>query len=173
MKTFEEKWTAWLDGELREKELVEFETSLPDRVAAEAEKLEAQKLGALLKKQLSARAMGNEDFFNHQLRGRIEGDNAKESIAGESRRPGFSWTIGRLVWTGATALALFAVCTFFVMRSKEPPDQSQYLSQILNARVDPGMSPYATVSMFQTKEEKVTVLWVDGLQSLPAEYAAK
>jgi hypothetical protein len=173
MRTFEEKWTAWLDGELRGKELAEFEASLPDRSAAEAEKLEAHKLGALLKQQLSARAMGNEEFFNHQLRGRIETDEPREPADGESRRPAFSWTIGRLVWSGATALALFVVCTFFVMRNKEPADQSQYLSQILNARVDPGMSPYATVSMFQTKEDKVTVLWVDGLQSLPAEYAAK
>jgi hypothetical protein len=172
MKAFEEKWTAWLDGELRGNELAEFVASLPDRAAAEAEKLEAQKLGALLKQQLSARAMGNEEFFNHQLRGRIEAD-AKDSNAGDSWQPRFSWTIGRLAWAGATALALFVVCTFFVMRSQKPADQSQYLSQILNARVEPGLSPYATVSMFQTKEEKVTVLWVDGLQSLPAEYAAK
>ena len=117
--------------------------------------------------------LGNEDFFNHQLRGRIEAEQNRESNGRQNRRPRFSWTIGRLVWTGATALALFVVCTFFVMRSHEPADQSQYLSQILNARVDPQMSPYATVSMFQTKEDKVTVLWVDGLQSLPAEYAAK
>jgi anti-sigma factor RsiW len=171
MKTFEEKWTAWLDGELRGKELAEFEASLPDRAAAEAERGETQKLGALLKQQLGARTMGNEEFFNHQLRERIEAEDARGSTA--SRRPRFSWSIGRLAWTGATALALFVISTFFVMRSREPADQSQYLSQILNARVDPGMSPYATVSMFQTKEEKVTVLWVDGLQSLPAEYAAK
>ena len=173
MKTFEEKWTAWLDGELRGKELAEFEASLPDRAAAEAEKLGAQKLGALLKEQLSPRAMGNEDFFSHQVRERIERESASESPPDRALRPQFSWSIGRLVWAGATALALFVVCTFFVMRSKEPADQSQYLSQILNARVDPGMSPYATVSIFQTKEDKVTVLWVDGLQSLPAEYAAQ
>jgi anti-sigma factor RsiW len=172
MKTFEEKWTAWLDGELRGNELAEFEASLPDRSAAEAEKLEAQKLGTLLKQQLSGHAMGNEEFFNHQLRDRIEAEK-RDIGERELRRPRFSWTIGRLVWSGATALALFAVCTFFVMRGHEPADQSQYLSQILNARVDPGMSPYATVSMFQTKEDKVTVLWVEGLQSLPAEYATK
>jgi hypothetical protein len=172
MKAFEEKWTAWLDGELRGKELAEFEASLPDRAAAEAEKLEAQKLGSFLKQYLPARAMGNEEFFNHQVRGRIEAEDSTESAARE-RRPRFSWSIGRLAWTGASALALFVVCTFFVMRSREPADQSQYLSQILNARVDPGLSPYATVSMFQAKEDKVTVLWVDGLQSLPAEYAAK
>jgi hypothetical protein len=172
MKTFEEKWTAWLDGQLSGKELADFEASLPDRAAAQAEKVEAQKLGLLLKEQLCARAMGNEDFFNHQLRERIERESAPESSSNLSR-PRFSWTIGRLVWSGATALALFAICTFFVMRNREPADQSQYLSQILKARVDPGMSPYATVSMFQTKEDKVTVLWVDGLQSLPAEYATK
>ena len=173
MKTFEEKWTAWLDGELRGKELAEFEASLPDRAVAEAEKLETQKLGALLKRQLSMRAMGNEEFFNHQLRERINAEYPNESKLDEDLSPRFSWSIGRLVWAGATALALFVVCTFFVMRSKEPADQSQYLSQILNARVDPGISPNATVSIFQTKEDKVTVLWVDGLQSLPAEYAAR
>jgi anti-sigma factor RsiW len=172
MKMFEEKWTAWLDGELRGKELAEFEASLPDRAAAEAEKLEAQKLGSLLREQL-VRPMANEDFFSHQLRERIERESGSESTTERTGRPRFSWSIGRLLWSGATALALFVVCTFFVMRSKQPADQSQYLSQVLNARVDPGMSPYATVSMFQTKEDKVTVLWVEGLQSLPAEYAAK
>jgi hypothetical protein len=78
-----------------------------------------------------------------------------------------------LLWTGATSLAVFAICTFFVLREQPTPDQSQYLTQILNARVDPGVNPYATVSIFQTKEDRVTVLWVDGLKSLPSDYAAK
>ena len=38
MKTFEEKWTAWIDGELAGDELAQFEASLPDRATAEAEK---------------------------------------------------------------------------------------------------------------------------------------
>ena len=38
MKTFEEKWTAWLDRELSEKDRIEFEASLPDKAAAEEEK---------------------------------------------------------------------------------------------------------------------------------------
>ncbi len=173
MKTFEEKWTAWLDGELSGKELAEFEASLPDRTAAEAEKRDAQKLGMLLKEQLSSRAMRNEEFFNHQLRSRIERAPASDTKPRESSQLRPAWPIGRLVWAGATSLALFFICTFFVMREKEPADQSQYLSQILNARVDPALGPNATVSMFQAKEDKVTVLWVDGLQSLPAEYAAK
>jgi anti-sigma factor RsiW len=73
MKTFEEKWTAWIDGEMSEAERAEFEASLQDRSAAEAEKLQANKLGALLREQLQPRAMGNEEFFHHQLRERRRG----------------------------------------------------------------------------------------------------
>jgi len=60
-----------------------------------------------------------------------------------------------------------------VIREKPQTDQSQYLSQILNARVDPVVSPNATITMFESKEDRVTVLWVDGLQSLPSEFASK
>ena len=172
MKTFEEKWTAWLDGRLSDRELAEFEASLPDKAAAEAEKAEAKKLGALLKRELGAQALLNEDFFNHQIGARI----ARES-AGEPRKRGVavstSWTIRRLLWTGTASLAVFLVMAIFVMRDKNPAEQSQYLTQILNARVDPVVSPNATISMFETNEDRVTVLWTEGLQSLPADYAAK
>jgi len=173
MKTFEEKWTAWIDDEMSEAERAEFEASLDDPVAARAEKNQARKLGALLQEELRAPAMGNEEFFHHQLRERIAAESAP---AGARALPPVReawWTIRRLLWTGAGSLAIFAVCAFFVMREVETPDQSQYLTQILNARVDPGVNPNATVSIFQTKQDRVTVLWVDGLKSLPADYAAK
>jgi hypothetical protein len=174
MKTFEEKWTAWLDGELSGNELAEFEASLPDKAAAEAEKRDAQKLGAFLKEQLQGHSMGNEEFFHHQLRQRIQSDSRATAGPRETDGSGRAWwPIGRLVWAGATSLAIFCVCAFFVMRENGPTDQSQYLTQILNARVDPAVSPNATISMFEAKDDKVTVLWVDGLQSLPSEYAAK
>ena len=86
MKTFEEKWTAWLDGELEGKELAEFEASLPDKAAAEAEKRDAHKLGAFLKEQLQHRAMGNEEFFHHQLRERIAADARAATASGTGRR---------------------------------------------------------------------------------------
>ena len=171
MKTFEEKWTAWLDGRLSDRELAEFEASLPDKAAAEAEKSAAKKLGALLKRELGPQAMLNEEFFNHQIRERITREG------GESRKRGVEvspwWTIRRLLWTGTASLAVFLVMAIFVMRDKNPAEQSQYLTQILNARVDPVVSPNATISMFETKEDRVTVLWTEGLQSLPADYAAK
>ena len=167
MKTFEEKWTAWVDGELSGQELSEFEASLPDKAAAEAEKVGAFKLGELLKRELSGRTLTNEDFFSHQLR---------ENVARLREARGASgtwWTIPRLLWTGAASLAVFLVFSVVVMHEKNPAEESQYLTQILNARVDPGVSPNATVSIFEVKQDRVTVLWTEGLQSLPADYAAK
>ena len=171
MKTFEEKWTAWLDGQLSGRELSEFEASLPDKAAAEAEKVGAKKLGALLKRELGAVALTNEEFFSHQLRERIR-QSTMPSAEREAKASTW-WTIPRLLWTGTASLAIFLVFTIFVMRDKNPAEESQYLTQILNARVDPVVSPNATVSMFEVKQDRVTVLWTEGLQSLPADYAAK
>src|SRR5438034_4252199 len=108
MKTFEEKWTAWLDGELSGKELEEFETSLPDKAAAEAEKREAKKLGAFLKEQLATRVLTNEEFFSHQVRERI----SHEEAMFRDRHAGVRtwWTIPRLFLAGATSLAIFVLC---------------------------------------------------------------
>jgi len=173
MKTFEEKWTAWVDGELSGAELAEFEAALPDRPAAEGEKRNAHKLGAFLKEQMQPRAMGNEEFFHHQLRERMAADTRATTPPKQAGAQPSLWPLGRLVWVGATSLAIFCVCAFFVLREKSPTDQSQYLTHILNARVDPALGPNATISMFESKEDTVTVLWTEGLQSLPSEYATK
>jgi hypothetical protein len=171
MKTFEEKWTAWLDDQLGGQELVEFEASLSDE--AKAEKQEARKLGALLKQHLGAVALSNEEFFSHQIRERIR----RETEARDRPVLGTStwtwWSIRRLGLAGVSALAIFAIFAVAVLRDKTPRPRSEYLTQILNARVDPAVSPNATISMFETKDNRVTVLWVEGLQSLPADYAAK
>jgi len=171
MKTFEEKWTAWLDGQLSGRELLEFEASLPNKAAAEAEKADAGKLGALLKRELGAPALANEEFFSHELHERILRENSVSS----KHETGAStwWTIPRMLWTGTASLAVFLIFSVFVVRDRNPAEESQYLTQIVNARIDPVVSPNASVSMFEAKQDRVTVLWTEGLQSLPADYAAK
>jgi hypothetical protein len=173
MKTHDEMLIAWVEGRLSDKELADFEASLPQISAAELEQQEDSKLSTLLKKHIGAPAMTNQEFFNHQLRTQMRSEmpsTSHEHFA-EPRRSW--WSIGRLVWSGAASLAVFAVCTFLVMRQENPGGQSAYTTQIMTARIDPVVSPYATISVFQAKENKVTVVWVDGLQSLPSEYAAK
>jgi anti-sigma factor RsiW len=174
MKTFEEKWTAWLDDQLSGPELSEFEASLADKAAAQAEKAQAKKLGELLKRELSAHPLKNEEFFSHQLGERIAQESGEQGGERARRSPTSSWwTIPRLLWAGTASLAVFFICTVLVMQQERPAEESQYLTQILNARVDPVVSPNATVSIFEVKRDRVTVLWTEGLQSLPADYAAK
>jgi hypothetical protein len=175
MKTFEEKWTAWIDDQLTGRELEEFLASLSDRAAAEAEKQNAKQVGSLLREE--AMALSNADFFSHQLRERLDRENAPVRSEPDAIQTGW-WTIRRLLWGGITSLAVFAICTVVVFREKTSPGQSQYLTQILESRVDPTVSPNATITMFdvaptEKKGDHVTVLWVDGLQSLPPEYATK
>src|SRR5207244_11286274 len=106
MKTFEEKWTAWLDGQLTGKELIEFEASLPDKAAAKLEKREAKKLGALLKRELAAHAIANEEFFSHQLRERIARENV-EPLREQAAQVSTWWRIRRHFCTAPASLALF------------------------------------------------------------------
>ena len=143
MKTFEEKWTAWIDGELSGQELAEFEASLPDTCRRRSRKAGSAKTRRTpSRNDCHARAMGNEEFFNHQLRERIAREDAARTVSrSPAARPRFAWPIGRLVWSGATALAIFWSAHFSSCASKEPSDQSQYLSQILNARVGSGREP--------------------------------
>lgn len=173
MKTFEEKFTAWVDGELTGKELVEFEASLPNRAAAEAEKRALLKLGAFLKQQLATQPFANEEFFSNQIREHI----ARHQSAQDRQSPRSTWwTIPRLAWCGAAAMALFVLFSVMFVRDNAPDSQSPYLTQILNARVDPNENPNANITMFESQkdgDERVTVLWTEGLKSLPAEFAKK
>jgi hypothetical protein len=169
MKTFEEKWTAWIDDQLTGRELEQFLASLPDRAAAETEKRSAKQLGSLLREQ--AMELSNADFFSHQLRERLERE--EEEAAPENEIAAGWWTIRRLLWGGLASLAVFVLCAIIIMHEQPQPNQSQYLTEILSYRVDPTVSPNASITMFEPKDSHVTVLWVDGLQSLPPEYAAK
>src|SRR6187551_3481279 len=101
MKTFEERWTAWLDDQLTGRELSEFEASLSDKAAAQAEKAEAKKLGELLKRELSVHPLKNEEFFSHQLRERIVEDSREQRPERDGRTSTSTWwTIPRLLWAG-------------------------------------------------------------------------
>src|SRR5204863_9755555 len=123
MKTFEEKWKAWLDGQLSGRELAEFKASLPDKPAAEAEKADAKKLGIFLKRELGAPALPSEEFFSHQLRERIR-ESSVPSAKREAKAPTW-WTSPRLLWTGTVSVVAYLVLTMFVIRGKNPAEESR------------------------------------------------
>ena len=174
MKTFEEKWTAWIDDQLTGEELAAFEASLPDKAAAETEKRAARKLGTLLNRELKMQELPNADFFSHQLREAIARDEQENSRSHSGGGSSFWWPIRRLAWAGAASLAIFVAIAVFVMQEQPQSEPSDYLTKIREAKLDPANGPNATVSIFDSEDDqRVTVLWTEGLKSLPAEYAAK
>lgn len=109
MKTFEERYTAWIDGQLDGPALTAFELELSRRAAAgeaRADRREAGLLHSLLTAHLQAPPITNADFFNHQLRERIEADQRAEQRRGapRERAPLFAWSFARLVGLGAAFL---------------------------------------------------------------------
>ena len=127
MKTFEERYTAWIDGELEGNALTAFQQELTRRAAegeAEADRTDASRLRALLQDHLQAPALTNPDFFNHQLRERIEAESAASSRGRDVARraePGlFAWGFARLAGLGAACLFASAALYYGMMPRSGP-----------------------------------------------------
>ncbi|MHA3773867.1 hypothetical protein ACXR0O_20220 [Verrucomicrobiota bacterium sgz303538] len=171
MKTFEERYTAWIDGRLAGTELETFEKELEDRSLAEADKLEAQHLGDLLRRHGAAPAITNPDFFNHQLMARIRAEQPKQ-MAGSSRSF-FTWPLMRFASAGLFGIAIgWMLATAFNTGPVKPPTvakkgQPAYVAQVMETRTD---DPNVSASVVHSEQDNVTVLWLDGLEYLPASY---
>ncbi len=128
MKTFEERYTAWIDGQLEGSTLQAFEQELTRRAAegeAEADKADAERLRSLLQIHLQAPALTNPDFFNHQIRERIDAEMAASSRSREPARgsePGiFAWGLLRLVGLGSACLFAAAALYYGMMPPRSGP----------------------------------------------------
>ncbi len=121
MKTFEERYTEWLDGELRGAALIAFEEELERRAQAgeaQAEKVGAASLRALLRDHLQAPALSNTEFFNHQLRERIEREGGLSRRAPVERRAPKApwWSFARFALPAAAAAVFVAAALHYGMQ---------------------------------------------------------
>lgn len=167
MKTFEEKFTAWVDGRLEGPELAAFERELEARPEAFAEKKALLEIRSLLRTHIAARPLHNADFFNHQLLRQI----APAAAPAPARRAGF-WSLPRMAFSGAFLLLLSTLLYFAAVPQtrREVRHNEQYVTNILNARSD---DPNITATVFHSKEDNVNVLWLDGLNYIPPDHKLK
>jgi hypothetical protein len=109
----------------------------------------------------------NPDFFNHQLMQRIEAETPKPVVA-EKKRP-FFLSIPGLAWAGAFCL-LVTVGLFetIIPGGERHIDKSTYFAQVVETWP---ASPNVTASTIYDPKDNVTVVWLDGLDYLPASYA--
>jgi hypothetical protein len=159
MKTFEERYTAWIDGALLEEEKAAFEQEHPDLVG---EREQGAALRKLLREQLSAPKLPNPDFFNSQLLAQIEREQA--DIARRKARR--TWLgLPRLAWAGlGSALAAIALVLTLVPQERNKDEQNDYVAEVLKTQTnEPGVK--ATVDA----KKDVTIIKLDGLEKLPPD----
>ncbi len=170
--SFEAQTTAWIDGCLPESERAAFEAECERRgippAEREADRLRTRQLGRLLRSHAMAidvpHALAHPDFFNAQLLRQIDAETPCPESAP------FPWPLRRLAFGGLASLGaaalLFAALVFPALHRPGPPPE--YYARILNSQTtDPAISAVA----MHLKSENVPVLWIDGLDYVPAEKA--
>lgn len=168
MKAFEERFTAWVDGQLKGEELAAFERELAARPDAAADRAAAEKMRALLRGHPTAPKLSNPDFFNLQLLQRIEAETARPQPAHQPRA-GWFWSLPRLALAGAACLVVaFALFRAMIPVGSPHPLGQPYFAQVIESW--PADESISATTLY-TPEDNVTVLWIDGLDSVPAEYA--
>lgn len=172
MKTFEERFTAWVDGRLTGQELASFERELLSHPEALAEKEAALELGAFLRANIAAPPLRNADFFNVQLLRQIESEEGAQVRAASVAPRTTFWSLPRMAFSGVFLLLLSTLLYFAAVPNtrREMKQNEQYVSNILNARSD---DPNISATSFHSKEDDVNVVWLDGLSYIPPAHKLK
>ena len=171
MKPFEEQFTAWVDGKLSGPELVAFEEELARHPEALSGRADAQRLGTFLRGNPTAPKLTNADFFNLQIQQRIAAERPREQVG--KRTGGWSWSWPRLVLAGAACLLLSGAMFKLMIPTAstlDAADSSPYFAQVVESWTsEPGVS----ANTVYNPKDNVTVLWLDGLDYIPASYELK
>ena len=175
MRTFEERFTAWIDGQLLGEELADFEREVAQRNGdAASEKEEALKLGSLLREYGASPAMTNREFFNHQLMDRIDAERPTKPIHAGEKEQGTWWGLPKMVWVGAACLVasililpLIAprVSKDAVVEDLTPLVEDKYFAEVLESHTS---DPRVSATAIHATDDDLTVVWLDGLDYIPA-----
>ncbi len=163
MKTFEERFTAWVDGKLDGRELAEFETELQSHPGAQGNKQEARRLGEFLR-AYPAPPLSNPDFFNHQLFQRIAAETPRPPRP--KAKPAFPSPLWRLISAGCFLLIAAGLLFKVLIPVGTPKDPaSPYFAQVVEAW--PATANVSATTVYRP-EDNLTVVWLEGLEFIPA-----
>jgi hypothetical protein len=158
MKTFEQKFTAWLDGKLDGDELRCLETQYP---SVHQDKAEYLKLKSLLREGLHRQELKNPEFFSSQIMDQIR----REAGATTKAPCRMLFGLPRLVWGGICALSAGSALFFTIIpRSDFSDPRAKYVAEVLKTTTaDPKVK--ATVE----NRKEMTVIKLEGRDRLPPE----
>jgi hypothetical protein len=170
MKTseFEQQFTAWLDGKMSPDAVSAFEEELRARgFDPETERSAALNTGSLLRKHSRSPELPHAHFFNHLILRQIEKETASAAPAVVERRSW--WGVPWLAWAGAACLLIAAVLfkNLIPVGGGTLADRSPYFATVVDART---FEKSVSATTVYNPRDNVTVLWLDGLEYLPADY---
>jgi hypothetical protein len=128
MKTFEEKFTAWLDGALGGEELQDFENQHP---SIQQEKADFLKLKSFLRQGLHRPDLQNPDFFNARIMEQIRQKPYPSSRSSHQSLLG----LPRLAWGGIFALSVgFVLFSTIIPRGDLSDPRTKYVTEVLKTK---------------------------------------
>jgi hypothetical protein len=150
MKTFEQLYTAWVDGALTKEEAAAFEKEHPELIKERDDML---KLKKLLQRNLVPTEFAHSEFFTSKL--------MEQVVPADRSLP--SWLrVPRLAWggIGSFAIALLFFVLFMPLNKLTAPPE--YVAEVLKTTTtDPKIS--ATVD----SEKGITLIKLDGVDNVP------
>jgi hypothetical protein len=169
--SFEETFTLWLDGRLGPADAEAFEKQMRERgLDPAAERASGEKLHRLLHENSPAPTMKHTELFNRQLINRIEQEQRAEARP-EGAVVGFwRWfALPKIAWAGFACLLIAGVMykTMIPTSGPGPLDQSPYFATVVDSRT---FDPTVSANTVYNPRDNITVLWIDGLDYLPADY---
>lgn len=170
--SFEETFTLWLDQQLSPADAEAFEIQMRERgLDPAAERAASKKLHQLLCENSSAPEMKHADFFNRQLMYRIEQEQRAEAKPASAPAGFWRWLIlPKMAWAGLACLLIAGVTykTLIPVTGPSPLEQSTYFATVVDSRT---FDPTVSANTVYDPRDNITVLWIDGLDYLPADYA--
>lgn len=157
----EEKWTAYLDGKLSAPDAATFEREHPE---AAAERAMHARIIAAVRRHSPAPALRNADFFNESILREIAPPPAVTAPAPAKARGLFS--LWRLAFAGASCLiAAVAIWAAFV-RGGGGEKQNPYVAVVTELTAGDRLLDASVLDA-----EGLKLIWIDGLEPLPDDYA--
>lgn len=118
----------------------------------------------LLREHLVVPPPDHPDFINSQVLAAIRREEAQSDHAPASP----AWSLGRLLWPGFAALtAAILLAVFLLPRDFAGRGSDGFISKVIEAQA---MDPKTSVTSFQVPDEGGVVLWIEGVDYIPATH---
>ena len=120
----------------------------------------------LLRKHLVAPPLEHPDFINSQVLAALR---REQTSTGGGTPP--LWSLGRLLWPGLAALVAAVILSVFLL----PGDfagrgTDDFISQVIAIQA---ANPKTSVTSFAVPDETGVVLWIEGVDYIPATHRVR